>query len=149
MKKLIPLIIVLFLFVSCKKDSDTVTNVTTTTPPTTSGWSTAYEEIAWGTFNCSMPNFCLFDIVTDSLDLRNCDSVRILLCYRSYHNASLEVYKFPYYAMLLNYTFPDSTTGKIDRYFPIDYNAKVIFDFAFTVENKFIIDTLKVFKKSN
>jgi ABC-type methionine transport system permease subunit len=73
--------------------------------------------------------------------------MRILLYYRSYHNSALTVSKFPYYAELLNITFPDSTAGVIDRYFSMDYNMKIVLDFSFEVEKKFIIDTLKVFRK--
>lgn len=138
---------IIIFSLSCKNNSDTVTNGNNPPPTPITGWTTIYEEKAWGTFNCTMPNFCLYDIITDSLDLRNTDSIRILLNYRSYHNTSLEVYKFPNYATLFSFTFPDSTTGKVDRYFNIDYNMKIILDFAFTVENKFTIDTLKVFKK--
>jgi hypothetical protein len=133
-------------FSSCNKDTTPVT--TTSTPPTpVTGWQTAYEEKTYGTFSCNMPNLCWYDIITDSLDFRNCDSIRILLYYRSYHNTALSVSKYPYYAELFNFAFPDSTTGVIDRYFSTDYNMKIILDFSFEVENKFTIDTLKVFRK--
>lgn len=133
-------------FSSCNKDTTPVT--TTSTPPTPiTGWQTAYEEKTYGTFNCNMPGLCWYDIITDSLDFRNCDSMRILLYYRSFHNSALTVSKFPYYAELLNIAFPDSTTGVIDRYFPTDYNMKVILDFNFELEKRFMIDTLKVFRK--
>jgi hypothetical protein len=144
-------IFILFLFLigfsaGCNKDTTPVT--TTNNPPTpVAGWFTAYEEKAWGTFNCTLPPLCWYDIITDSLDFRNCDSIRILLCYRSYHNTVLSVLKYPYNAELFNFNFPDSTTGKIDRYFSADYNMKIILDFSFEVENKFRIDTLKVFRR--
>jgi hypothetical protein len=149
MKKIIfSLLICISIFsLSCKNNSDTVTNGTNP-PVTTPAWSMIYEEKAWGTFNCTMPNFCLYDIVTDSLDLRNTDTVRVLLYYRSYHNTSMALIKVPYPVQMLAYTFPDSTIGKVDTILNINFNAKVLFDFGFEVQNKFTIDTLKVYKKN-
>lgn len=56
--------------------------------------------------------------------------------------------KVPYPVQMLNYTFPDSTVGKVDTILNINFNAKVLFDFGFEVHNKFTIDTLKVYKKN-
>ena len=131
----------------CKKEETAPVSQITTPPTPLTGWNLVYEEKVWGTFNCTMPNLCFYDIITDSLDFRNCDSIRILLCYKSYHNTALSVLKFPYYSELFSYSFPDSTTGRIDRYFYTDYNMKIIIDFGFEVENKFRIDTLKIFRK--
>ena len=145
MKKSLFILIILvsFLASSCKKDSD---NPVTVTSPSQTGWSAIYTENVIGTFNCTLPPSCFYDIVTDSLDMTKCDSIRILLYYHSYNDASMYILKFPYPVEFLDYTFPDSTAGKIDTVLT-SFKSKVVFDFAFTVKNKFIIDTLKVYKK--
>ena len=145
MKKSFLLLAVLLtiVFYCCKKDSDNPVTVTNT-PQT--GWSAIYTENAIGTFNCTLLPLCFYDIVTDTLDMTKCDSIRILLCYHSYHDASFYILKLPYPVEFLDYTFPDSTIGKIDTVLT-SFKVKAIFDFSFSVKNKFTIDTLKVFKK--
>lgn len=61
----------------------------------------------------------------------------------------MDVIKLPYPHQFLSCVFPDSVTGKVDTNFSVNYNAKVIFDFFFEISNRFIIDTLKLFKKIN
>ncbi|MBI5401820.1 MAG: hypothetical protein HY959_00320 [Ignavibacteriae bacterium] len=149
MKKLYLFVLLLLFFIcqSCSKDSDPVKSTITNPPTPLTGWVLAYEEKSWGTFNCSMPTPCWYDIITDSIDLRSCDSIRILLSYRSYHGCSMDVIKLPYPHQFLSCVFPDSITGRVDTNFSANYNSKVIFDFFFEISNRFTIDTLKVYRK--
>lgn len=149
MRKLSYALLIYFIIalISCKNESNPVTNNVITPPPTPVGWSMVYQEQTWGTFTCTMQNGCWYDIVTDSLDFRNCDSVRVLLYYHSYKNATLTLNKVPYPLELFNYSFPDSTIGKIDTSIFISFDSKALLDFSFYVSNKFTIDTLKVYRR--
>ncbi|MCX6163380.1 MAG: hypothetical protein NTU73_00710 [Ignavibacteriae bacterium] len=145
MKKLTPLIFIcLFIFlVSCKNNSDPVTN--TSNPPVT-GWYLDYHDYNIGTLFCTWPNPCLIDIVTDTIDLTKSDSMRIFMSYHSIRNNSLTVLKFPVYLELFSCTFPDSSYGKMDKIFA-SFNSKIILDFGFEIGTRFTIDTLQIFKK--
>lgn len=136
--------IIIILFVaSCKNNDETVNSSNNITTPE---WSLGYHYYYNGTWFCNNPNPCLFDLVTDTLDLTKSDSVRIYMVYHSVRNNYMEVLKFPEYGELFSYTFPDSSTGIIDRVFT-SYKTKVFFDFAFQIGTRFSIDTLKIFKK--
>ena len=147
MKNSILLLAVLLtiVFFCCKNDSD---NPTTSGNPTVTDtvWKMIFHDYNIGSFYCTFPNPCNADYITDSLDFRNSDSLRVRLVYHSYHNNSLEVMKFPFYSDLFTYTFRNLTAGKIDSVF-VSYKSKVIFDFAFMIGDSLKFDTLQIFKK--
>jgi hypothetical protein len=135
-----------FIFlVSCKDNSDPVTN--TSNPPVT-GWVLDYHDYNIGTFYCTWPNPCPFEVVTDTIDLTSSDSMRILMSYHSIRNNSLTVLKFPVYSELFSCVFPDSSYGKMDKVFA-SFNSKIILDFGFEIGTRFTIDTLQIYKKKN
>jgi hypothetical protein len=146
MKKIICIIFTcLFIFiVSCKKDSDTVTNGNNQ-PPTTN-WVLDYHDYNIGTLFCAWSGPCLIDVVTDTINLINSDSMRIFMTYHSLNNNSLAILKFPSPVQLYSCTFRDSSYGKIDTVFP-SFKSKVILDFGFDIGTRFTIDTLQIYKK--
>lgn len=147
MRKIIVTILIclLIFLVSCKNNSDPVTNVNNPPPPTV-GWVLEYSDYNIGTLFCTWPNPCLIDIITDSINLVNCDSMRIYMPYHSIRNNKLTIMKFPYYLDLYSCSFPDSSTGTLDKAFTA-YDYKIILDFAFEIGTRFTIDTLQIYKK--
>lgn len=132
--------------ISCKNNSDVVTNTHITPPPSVTGWVLDYHDYGIGTLFCNWPNTCFIDIVTDTIDLTNSDSMRIYMSYHSIQNNSLLITKLPFPAELYNNRFTDSTYGKVDKYYG-SFNDKIFLLFSFDIGSEFTIDTLKIFKK--
>lgn len=131
------------IFVSCKNNSDPVTY--SGNPPVI-GWVLDYRDYNIGTLFCNMPDPCSMDIITDSINLVNCDSIRVYMSYYSIRNNNLTITKYPNYLDLYTCSFPDSSRGILDKTFTA-FNYKIILDFAFEIETRFTIDTLQIFKK--
>ena len=138
------LVCISILSVSCKNDSSVVTNENNT--PADSSWVLDYHDYNIGTLFCTWPNPCLMDIITDSVYAAKYDSIKIVMSYHSIVNNKLSVTKFPIPVEYYNYTFPDSSYGRIDKVF-YSYRMNMIVDFAFEVGTKITIDTLQIFKK--
>jgi len=146
MKNIIFALLVCFsiLSVSCKNDSSVVTNENN--PPADSSWVLDYHDYNIGTLFCTWPNPCMIDVVTDTIDVTNKDSIRIIISFHSFVNNSLTITKIPYPQEIYNCQFGDSTYGKLDKVFP-SFRTKILIDFGFDVGTKFTIDTLQIFKK--
>jgi len=129
---------------SCKNESTVVTNENN--PPPAAGWILEFHDYNIGTLVCTYPNPCSMDIVTDTINLTNNDSMRIFMSFHSVVNNSLTIFKVPYPYQLYNCVFPDSSYVKIDKVFA-SFKAKVLLDFGFEVGTRFTIDTLQIFKK--
>ena len=136
--------ILIFFVASCKEESVS-TGGGLITPPAVN-WILDYYDYNIGTLYCTWPNPCFIDVVTDTIDLTNNDSLRILRRFHSVRNNALTITKVPYPVEFYTYTFPDSAYGVIDEIFP-SFRAKVLFDFGFDVGTKITIDTLQIFKK--
>lgn len=136
--------ILIFFIASCKEESVS-TGRGLITPPTVN-WILDYYDYNIGTLYCTWPNPCFIDVVTDTIDLTNNDSIRIIIRFHSVRKNALTITKVPYPVEFYNCTFPDSAYGVIEETFT-SFKAKVLIDFGFDVGTKITIDTLQIFKK--